>query len=188
MFENIDKETIRKKLEEIGAEKIQDETLMTRSVFYLPKNDNLNGEWLRVREEGDKTTMSLKVLEGKKIEGQKEICLTIDNAPNAENLLEYIGCKKKAYQETKREIWVLEGVEICIDEWPFLEPYVEIEGKSKDVVRDVAEKLGFNWEDAIFESVDYQYNKKYGISREDVCDKIPKITFDENPFENFKKS
>lgn len=183
-FPNVDKEEIRKKLSDLGAELVKKEVLMRRSVFYLPNKKSLDSEWLRVRDEGDKITLSLKGLEGGKIEGQKEICLVVDNQENAENFLECLGCEKKAYQETKREIWHLDNVEICIDEWPFLEPFVEIEGDSEGDVKKVSEKLGFNWEDAIFESVDYQYNKKYGISRETCCDNFPRITFDENPFEN----
>lgn len=182
-FTNIEKTEIREKLQKLGANLVKKEIMMKRSVFLLPNEDSSSGKWLRVRDEGNEITLSLKNIEGEgKIEDQKEICLTINNQKDAEALLETIGCTRKAYQENLRECWELEGVEICIDEWPHLEPFVEVEGKSEEDVKRISEKLGFNWQNAIFDSVDYLYNKKYGVSREDVCDRTPQITFDENPF------
>lgn len=46
----------------------------------------------------------------------------------------------------------------------FLEPFVEIEGKSEKAVKDVSEKLGFNWHDARFCAIDALYADKYGVS------------------------
>ena len=70
-----------------------------------------------------------------------------------------------------------------IDIWPFLEPVIEIEGKNEDNVKKVAEKLGFNWNDAIFDSIDYIYSKTYNIPTERINNQTPKITFDmKNPF------
>ena len=34
----------------------------------------------------------------------------------ARELLNTLGCQERAYQETKRELWKLDGVEITIDE------------------------------------------------------------------------
>ena len=181
-FINIDKAKIRKKLKEVGAKLVKTEFLQRRVVFNLPKGYEIKGGWLRVRDEGDKTTLSLKVVDGNKIENQKEICLEVNDFQKAELLLTTIGCKKKAYQENKREVWILEDVEITIDEWPFLEPFVEIEGESESVVKKTAEKLEFNYKKALFCATDTLYNKKYGTPLA-VINKIPKITFDDqNPF------
>lgn len=150
-------------------------------VFDLPNPDP--NTWLRVRDEGDKITLSLKSIQGNKITDQKEICLKIDNFGNALNLLENLGCQKKSYQETKREIWKLNGCEIMIDEWPFLEPFIEIEGGSEKLVKSVSEQLGFNWNEAIFDSVTPLYMQKYSISAERINQKTPMIKFEmENPF------
>ena len=105
--------------------------------------DMRSGEgWLRVRDEGDKVTMSLKVVDGKHIEDQKEICLTINLFEDGIELLRNVGCIEKAYQETRRDLWMLDGVEITIDEWPFLEPYVEVEGGSESAVKKGLGKAG----------------------------------------------
>lgn len=184
-FENIDKNEIRKRLQEANAELVRPEFLQKRSTFSLPEGYNAPGVWARVRDEGDKITMSLKSTEVGKIDGQKEICLKVDNMQNAEKFLELIGCNKKAYQENKREFWKINDVEITIDEWPFLEPFVEIEGNSENVVKKISKILGFNYESAFFGSVSPLYAKKYNISEEIINNKTPRIIFDmENPFKS----
>jgi len=187
-FPNVNKEKVRAKLIEINAKLIKPEFMQKRTVFHFPKGHEIKGGWIRVRDESDKITMSLKIIDGNKIENQKEICLKVDSFNQAEMLLQTIGCKKKAYQESKRELWILEGVEITIDEWPFLEPYVEVEGKSEQEVKRISERLGFNYNKALFCSVDKLYSKKYGISEEIINDKTPEIKFnDKNPFSENNK-
>lgn len=183
-FCNINKDEIRNKLKKVGAKLIKPEFMQKRVVFNIPKGHEIRGGWLRVRDEGDKITMSLKVVDGDKIHNQKEICLEVGDFSDAILLLQSIGCEKKAYQESMREIWMIDGVEIMIDEWPFLEPYVEIEGKSEKSVKDISKKLGFDYKKALFCSVAKLYNMKYGISEDFINNKIPEIKFDgKNPFE-----
>jgi len=61
-------------------------------------------------------------------------------------------------------LWLVDGVEVTIDTWPWLSSFVEVEGEGEDAVRKVAEKIGFLWEDAVFGAVDVLYCRKYGIS------------------------
>ena len=146
-FQNIDKDEVRNKLVKAGAKLVKPETLYKRETF-KSKIDPINA-WMRVRDEGDKITMSHKISTGDKIDDQKEICLTVDNFENAVDFLDSLGYEKKTFQETKREIWNLEGVEITIDEWPFLEPFVEVEGESEKVVKIASEKIGFDYSTAL---------------------------------------
>ena len=185
-FANIDKDEIRGRLEKVGAELVKPEFMQKRVAFYLPKGHEIEGGWLRVRDEGDKITMSLKVVNAGNIEEQKEICLTVDNFENAALFLKSIGCAAKGdgHQESMREIWMLDGVEICIDEWPFLEPFVEVEGENEDAVKGVSEKLGFDYNEALFCAVDTLYSNKYGVTTEHVNKELAVVTFDgKNPFE-----
>jgi adenylate cyclase, class 2 len=182
-FTNIDKDNIRLRLKKAEAKLLRKEFLQKRVVFNLPKGHEIKGGWLRVRDEGDKITMSLKIVDGTKIENQKETQLKVDSFEQAVNLLETIGCKKKAFQESKRELWELDGTEITIDEWPFLEPFIEIEGKSEEIVKSVSEKLSFDYEKAKFCAVDVLYSEKYGISEDRIDNQTPEILFNsKNPF------
>ena len=180
-FLNINKDIIRKKLKEAGAKLKKPEFLQKRVNFDPPKE--ISGGWVRIRDESDKITMSLKIIDGNKIENQRESCVQIDNFEQAEKLLIGLGCEKKAYQETKRELWLLDNVEITIDEWPFLEPFVEVEGKSEAEVKTVSEKLGFDYSKAYFGGVTDLYAKKYNLSNYKINNETPIITFEKNPFQ-----
>lgn len=186
-FIEINKDEIRQRLLSAGAKLVHPEFMMTRVNFDFPSGYEVKDGWLRVRKEYDKITMSLKVVSGDKIENQKELCLKIDNFENAVSFLSSIGCRRKAYQESYREKWELDGVEVTIDEWPYLEPYVEVEGLSEEVVKNVSEKLGFDYSEAFFCSVDILYNRKYGTPIEYINYDLDLISFsEENPFLNKK--
>lgn len=181
-FVNINKQEIKNKLKAIGAILIRPEFLQKRVVFDLPSGHEIKDAWVRLRDEGNKITLTFKVVSGDKIEGQKEIDFRVDDFEATIEFLETIGCQNRAYQENKRELWKIDNTEITIDQWPFLEPYIEIESNSESAVKSVAEKLGFDYQNALFCSTDTLYSKKYNIS-EDIINRIPKVTFEmENPF------
>ena len=127
---NIDKDEVRSRLKKAGAKLIKPEFLQRRYVWHFPKGHEIYGSWIRIRDEGDKITMSVKIVDGRNLEDQREVMLTIDSFDKAREMLNLIGCQERAYQETKRELWHLDGAEITIDEWPHLEPFVEVEAMS----------------------------------------------------------
>lgn len=181
-FTSINKDKVREKLTSIGATCKRPEFPQKRIAFNLPPEIHTPDTWLRVRDEQDKITMTLKKIVGKNIEDQKELEIEISDFETGVRILEEIGCQRKALQETKRELWEHGGVEIMIDTWPHLEPFIEIEGKTEQKVREVSEKLDFNWNEARFCAVGTLYAEKYGITEEAV-NHAPEILFDsENPF------
>lgn len=177
-FLSVNKEEIRKRLQSADAELIYPEYLMKRVVFNpaIPEH----GVWLRVRQEAEKTTMSVKKVIGDKITDQKEIQLTVDSFENGLAFLIAVGAQQKSYQETKRELWILDDVDITIDTWPGLNPLVEVEGKNEEMVKTVSKKLGFDYASAYFGAVDGVYVKELGIAKGVINNHTPEITF-ENP-------
>lgn len=187
-FENIDKDKVRERLEAVGAVLVKPEFLMKRYTFNLPKGFERGDRFVRVRDEGNSVNMTFKIVPigGKNnIDEQKEIYLKIDNFVNGVEFLAAIGCQEKSFQESRREVWQIGATEICLDEWPYLEPYCEIEGESEQAVKDVSQKLGFDYSKALFCAVGHLYSRKYGIDESFINSSIPKITFDDpNPFLN----
>ena len=182
-FFPIVKKDIRYRLKKAGATLIHPEYLQKRTAFHLPKGHEIAGGWVRVRQEADKVTLSVKIVDGHTIENKREVCVEVGDFKRTEEILMALGCRKKAYQENKRELWKMDNVEVTIDEWPYLEPFVEIEGPNAEAVQRAAEKIGFDWGKAIFHSVDYMYHLKYGVPQERVYDSTPRITFaDPCPF------
>ena len=185
-FPNINKKEIRQKLKKAGAKLVRPEFLQKRVSFDLPKGFDHAGHWVRVRDEGDKITMSYKMASSSdkgKIEEQKEVCLEIDDFDRGVELLKSIKCHQKGYQETKRELWTLGNVEICIDTWPYLEPFLEVEGKTEQAVKQISQKLGLDYTQAKFCAIGQLYKEKYGWSLDKINNNTPRITFsDPNPF------
>lgn len=182
-FPDIDKDESRKMFQKAGATLVRKEYMQRRFTFNLPDEERNKTGWLRVRDEGDKITMSLKQLHGDKIQDQKELCLEVNSFDEAVKFLTSIGCEVKSYQETKRELWKLDGAEITIDEWPFLEPFIEVEANSEEEVRAVCGKIGLDYGKALFCAVGTLYEMKYGIPLKVINNCMPKIVFDMgNPF------
>jgi adenylate cyclase class 2 len=185
-FQDIDKEDIQERLKNTGAELIRAEFLQKRVVLLPPAGHEINGGFIRVRDEGDKTTLTLKIIDGTNISDQKETSFEVSDFDAAVSLLNGIGCISKSYEESRRELWNLDGVEIMIDEWPYLGPLVEVEGKSEQEVKAVSEKIGFDWNNAKFCAIGKLYVEKYGLGPIDLANKTGKMTrlafHSKNPF------
>src|SRR3990167_4683344 len=74
-FPDIDKDKLRKKLKALGAVLVKPEFFQKRIVFFLPKGHEIKDGYLRVRDEGDRITMSLKVVNGDKIYGAVDVLI-----------------------------------------------------------------------------------------------------------------
>lgn len=177
-FLDINKNEIREKLKKIGAELVKPEVMMRRVVFDIGVN-----QYVRVRDEGNnKIVMTYKNVEDdKSILGTKEINVEIDDYENGIMLLKACKLLPKAEQESYRETWKYGEVEICIDTWPWIPTFVEVEGPSEKLVWDTAEKLGLSREKAKFGSVDTTYQHYYGVDTDIVNLHTPKILFDMDP-------
>ena len=176
-FLDIDKEAMRIRLKEIGAKLEKPEVLMRRVVFYTGEHS-----FARVRDEGDKIIMTYKnISDEHSILGTKEVNVEASSYDDAILFLRGCGLEIKARQETRREIWSLDRVEICIDTWPWIPTFMEVEGPTEESVWEVAKKLGFGKDQAKFGSVDTTYQRYYGVDPDIVNLHTPEILFDIEP-------
>jgi len=178
-FTNINADEFLAKLEEVGAKEIHSKFKLKRQTFDLPESLKESGEkkWGRIRDEGDKITLTLKRVKDNTINGTEEFEVIVNSFEEGVKLLDALGLMMGPYQENYRHKFVLDECEITIDEWPGLEPFVEIEGKEESVVRSVIEKLGFNFSEGHSGAIDDLYESKYGISNENF-NNIKVLTFD----------
>src|SRR3989338_531852 len=127
-FLDIDGKELRNKLKIVGAELAHSELLMKRKVFDFADNRLRKiGGWVRVRDEGDKITLSYKQLNDRTLHGTKEINVVVDDFEQTCQFLSVLGLGQKSYQETKREKWTMGNSEITIDTWPWIPTFLEIE-------------------------------------------------------------
>ncbi len=169
-FLNIDHDMMREKLRAIGAICEQPMRVMRRVTFDFPDGSlrKKHNGWARVRDEGNKITMSYKQLNDRSFQGTKEVNVTINDFDEGCKLLEALGLQKGGYQETKRESWKLGAIEIELDEWPWAKPYMEIEGPTEEAVRGLADSLGLDWAKVLHGSVEVVYTAEYDVTEADV--------------------
>lgn len=134
----IEKEKLEKKLESLGAEKVADFNYKRRVYNFNPASDN---KWIRLRTDGKNATLTIKEIKSKEIDGTEETEIQVSDFEQTHIILNKLGYKAHTYQENKRTRYVLDGVEIDIDTWPYIPTYVEIEGKSTQDVQNMINKL-----------------------------------------------
>ena len=137
-------------------------------------------KWGRVRQESDKVTMTIKEVRGGGINDTYECELIVDDFDTASDFFEACNIHEKSFQENLREVWERSGAQVTIDTWPGLNPFVEVEGPTEELVRAISEELGFDFTKAVFGSIDKIYEKEAGIPAERLI-KLPRITFEHPP-------
>jgi len=161
-FLNIEEDKIKSLLKTLGAKLTKPKQLLKRAIF---ENDvtNASHSWVRLRDEGDKITLTLKkVVDASTIHGTKEIELRVNDFEKTSRFLEGIGLEKKRYQENYREEWQLGDIIFDFDTWPDMPMFLEIEGPDEITIKDVAGKLGLDYSQVKFGSIDTVYIKEYG--------------------------
>ncbi len=171
---DIDKEEVINKLTALGAKK-SSEFLMRRWVYDWVEEDpdNIN-EWIRLRDEGKKTTLTYKKRFSDQSIPTEEIEIKVDDFDNTAKIFSQIPFKRKFYQENKRTIYKFEKIEFMIDEWPGLKPHLEIEGKTKKAMERGVELLGFKGKESGDISVNDLY-KEIGVE----LHKLPMLRFED---------
>jgi adenylate cyclase class 2 len=165
------------KLKEIGAELEYPMRLMKR-VTIDSSEMRLKNAFLRVRDQGDKVTLTYKQFDAQSIDGAKEIEVTVNNFDDTVKLFAAAGLPYGSFQETKRETWKLGSTEIVLDLWPWLNPYIEIEGQSENDVKKMADLLDLDWSEAVFGDVMEAYRIQYPhIDSNDTVGNVAEVKF-----------
>ena len=177
----VDKESLEKKLVEKGAKKIADFNYRRKVYDFNPKT---NSKWVRLRTDGITTTLTVKKYIKNSIDGTHEMEVEVSDFEETDKILNELGYVAHSYQESKRTRYVLNGVELDIDTWPYIPTYLEIEGKNEEEVLKTAELLELDKDK--FTSVDVQsvYRDFYKIDIKNM----PEVKFGEKLDEKYKIS
>lgn len=174
----IDKDSIRIQLKDNGFVCMVEEFLMQRKTFH-PIESNKK-EWFRVRRESDKVTMTYKCIHSNDLSGTEEVEIVVDSYENASEMLIKAGLKNTSNQENMRECWRLGEIEVCIDTWPGLRPYIEIEAPTEKQVIFMVEKFGLNFEEGLYGWSETAYEKELWIPVSELVT-LSEITFANPP-------
>ncbi len=179
---SINKDIVRTRLKAAGFELQTPEYMMRRKTFDFPSSIKQK-KWGRVRQEADKVTMTIKEIRGSGINDIYEVELVVNDFDAAAAFFEACNIPERAFQENMREVWIRDDVKVTIDTWPGINPFVEIEAETEKAVQDVSRELGFDFEKAVFGSIDLVYEKELGIPATTII-KLPEITFKNPPKKN----
>ncbi|OVE75124.1 hypothetical protein BVX95_00075 [archaeon D22] len=158
---DVDVELVEKRLLELGA-RFEGELFFRRYVFDIEKNE----EWVRLRTDGKRTTITYKKRENTSIGGTIEHEIVVDDFEKSYEILSRLDFKNVYYQENKRRVFVLDGIEFSFDFWPKIPALLEVEGKNKEDVEKGLQLIGFEGKDIGDVSFVKVY-ERYGIKLND---------------------
>ena len=178
VFTSIDKEKIIKQIKKLGWVCTKKEILMKRVIYEKSKN-----AFARIRDEWDKVTCTYKEVKNWNLDinSVKELETEVWDFDIMKDIFNKMWLRQKAYQETKREVWKINWeIELMIDTWPWLKPFLEIEWKSEKIVKKYVDLLWFNYEKWLFWTVDEVYLKELWIEK-NIINNLSEITFENIP-------
>jgi adenylate cyclase, class 2 len=141
---------IQLQLQALKADLIQPRVLETNLRFDLPDASlRSKGRVLRLRRDTDaRLTYKSASKSELGVLSREEIEFVVEDFEKAKQFLEALGYQKLVYYEKYRTTYKLNETLIMLDELPYGN-FVEIEGKTIEVIRTVALQLNLNWETAI---------------------------------------
>jgi adenylate cyclase class 2 len=188
-FLDVDHDKMRAKLKTLGAKLRSSKTLHRRVVYDFPnlRLESING-WVRLRDEGDKITLTYKQrnkdLGGRVYEVLEEE-ITVNSFEGSSNFLRAIGLVEKSSQENYREVWIIKFndsvIEIMLDEWPYVKPFMELElisGEELDL-KKFTEILNLDWDKATPDGIIPVYLAEYNTSEKEIIDYRGPIAFNQ---------
>lgn len=168
-----DKEDIKTINDVLGCDDILDyinssncdynKLLSEKLIKLMEKTEDNFSKWIRLRQTGDETTITIKKIVDSKgeyeLDAVEELEFNVPDIETGKAFLEDLGYFFARHQIKMRIAYDYKNTEIVIDKWPMLNPYVEIEGSTADEINEAVEMLGYNVEDAIIINTDDVYLK-----------------------------
>lgn len=166
---DIDVDHVISTIKAVGGKQVGNYTFRRYVFNTLPAKQ---GRWVRLRTNGEKTTLTVKEIAHDDIDGTSEWEVEVSDFETTLAILQKSGLSHKGYQENRRIEFSLGDAMLCIDFWPHLLPYLEIEAKNKNAVENIVSKLGFKASNLVGLNTAKLYAEK-GIN----LDKVAELRF-----------
>jgi len=166
-FLEIDVPAVQTKLAAVGAENLG-EDLLEEVIFYdkdlvwVKERDQYN-RFVRLRRNRKGVFLTYKNLPA----GQDyatELETVVGDLEAMKTVLENVGLVAARYQQKKRHSYKLDGVAVDVDTWPQIPSYIELEGPDEAAIKAVAQKLGFDWSQGVFDTASGVISKQYHLN------------------------
>ncbi len=124
-------------------------------------------KWIRLRETDNLATVTTKHILKKDNQSDKQNVLEteieVPAIEEANELLEQLGFVHRNYQEKRRITYLVNGIEVDIDFWPLIPPYIEIEDEDSDKINATIDLLNLRDYEIVSCNTEEVY-KKYNIN------------------------
>ena len=144
-----------------------------RYVYYFTPHQE--GRWIRLRSNGNVTTLTIKEIINNKIDGTQEEEIIVSDFEATNRILNKLGFISHGFQENFRIEYRLGEVTLDIDKWAMIPPLLEIEGRSKDDVYAIVNLLKIEHQKLTTIDIKTIFREKYNIN----LDSIPHLSFNE---------
>jgi hypothetical protein len=180
-FLDINHDELVKKIKALGATLEQPNTFYRRSVFGLC---DIKRGYVRVRDEGDKTTLTSKIYKNPDYPEEFELVIK-DGFEKGKAFLSSLNLNEKAYHESMREKWYLKlskrKIDICeiaFDCIPGLPMYVEVECKSERNLNKAIQLLDLGKYEKRYGAYGKTFVEYYGMSETEINNEVHNLTFE----------
>jgi len=181
-FLRVDHEVMRQKLKQAGFTCVTPMRLMRRAIIDYPDRRLQTGtpnSYIRVRDEGDKVTLTYKQFDSLSVDGAKEVEVVTSSFENTVKIFTLAGLQVVSVQESRRETWNGHDCEVVLDEWPWLDSYIEIEAVTESEIKEISARLGLDWTHAVFGDVMVAYRAQYPYLNEtQTVGRVSEVLFD----------
>ena len=161
---DIDVSKVRTTLKSLGFR--QASVIEFRRYVYLSAQNSKT--WLRLRTDGKKTTLTLKKYVSDAIDGVEETEVIVNDFETTNQIFEGLGLHAQNYQENRRTLFIKKDsdLEVSVDEWPHIPPYLEIEAKSQTTVEALLKQMNLSSLPTTSAPTSEVY-KRYGLAIDD---------------------
>ncbi len=120
-------------------------------------------KYIRLRKNNNNCELTVKFFIKKEKQNLQKVIeteISIENFEETNQILESMGFARRSYQEKKRYQYRYLDAELDIDEWPMLEPYMEIEADDKKKIEEIIEKLDLKNYEIVSINTEELYKRK----------------------------
>ncbi|MCL2860478.1 MAG: hypothetical protein FWF46_08050 [Oscillospiraceae bacterium] len=104
-------------------------------------------KWIRLRQTGNETTLTIKKIVNNKgeydLDAVREVEFVVPSIEVGKEFLANMGYFPNFHQKKMRIAYDYKGTEVVLDKWPKIPPYIEVEGHTKEEICTVVNDLGF---------------------------------------------
>ncbi len=144
---DIDVDNIKDQLVDIGAKKVFNGRMISKTFDFSDDRIEKQGFFLRLRKTGDRSFVTFKgKVEDSELKIREEDEVFVDDFDKMMKIFKYMGLEEKGHYEKHRESYKFKDMRFELDTYPEFATFLEIEAPDVERVKEGLKLLGFKLE------------------------------------------